>query len=158
MPILGTRTRITTSGAFCRSCRNTRKRSRAMHAAAQAPPTPLAWERGRARQIDFALCGTGSRRYASICPLRAARRRKGRPQWSALPQLLHPGADFRATARMIAALDLVISVDTVWLNWAASIGRPAWALLNFAPHFTWLTRRDDSPWYPSARLLRQSAP
>jgi Tfp pilus assembly protein PilF len=81
-----------------------------------------------------------------------------RAQMSALPQLVHPGADFPTTARMIAALDLVISVDTVWLTWAASIGRPAWALLNFAPHFTWLTQREDSPWYPGVRLLRQSAP
>lgn len=76
----------------------------------------------------------------------------------ALTHFVHPGADFRSTAEMIAALDLVITVDTAWLHWAGSIGKPAWALLDFAPHWAWLTEREDSPWYPSVRLLRQAAP
>ncbi len=79
-------------------------------------------------------------------------------QASALRQFVHPGEDFPSTAKMIAALDLVITVDTGWLHWAGSIGTPAWALLNFAPHWVWLTEREDSPWYPSMRLLRQAAP
>ena len=77
---------------------------------------------------------------------------------AALPQLAHPGADFAGTAEMIAALDLVIAVDTGWVHWAGAIGIPAWVMLNFAPHWPWLTVREDSPWYPGARLYRQSAP
>ena len=72
-----------------------------------------------------------------------------------LPQLVHPGADFRNTAEAIAALDLVISVDTAWAHWAGAVGKPLWVLLPFVPHWTWLTEREDSPWYPTARLFRQ---
>jgi len=67
----------------------------------------------------------------------------------------HPGEDFKSTAEMIAALDLVISVDTVWAHWAGAIGRPVWVLLPFTPHYIWMLDRQDSPWYPTARLFRQ---
>jgi tetratricopeptide (TPR) repeat protein len=72
----------------------------------------------------------------------------------ALP-LVHLGEDFKSTAEMIAALDLVISVDTAWAHWAGAIGKPFWALLSFAPHWVWMMERGDSPWYPTARLFRQ---
>ncbi len=73
----------------------------------------------------------------------------------ALP-IVHPGADFKSTAEMIAALDLVISVDTAWAHWAGAIGKPLWVLLPFSAHWVWFTGREDSPWYPTARLFRQS--
>jgi ADP-heptose:LPS heptosyltransferase len=73
----------------------------------------------------------------------------------ALP-LVHPGEDFKSTAELIAALDLVISVDTAWAHWAGAIGKPFWVLLPFSPHWVWLMERADSPWYPTARLFRQS--
>ena len=68
---------------------------------------------------------------------------------------VHPGRDFRSTAQIIAALDLVISVDTVWAHWAGSIGKPVWIMISHPPHWCWMLGRDDSPWYPSARLFRQ---
>jgi tetratricopeptide (TPR) repeat protein len=68
----------------------------------------------------------------------------------------HKGANFRDTAEMIAALDLVISVDTAWAHWAGAIGKPFWLLLPHVPHWVWLTGREDSPWYPTARLFRQA--
>jgi len=71
------------------------------------------------------------------------------------PNFTHPGADFRRTAEIVAALDFVISVDTVWAHWAGSIGKPVWLMISHPPHWCWLLGRDDSPWYPSARLFRQ---
>src|SRR5262249_30001565 len=66
-------------------------------------------------------------------------------------QQLH---DFADTAAIIAALDLVITVDTVVAHLAGAMGKPTWVLLPFAPDWRWLTKRDDSPWYPSMRLFR----
>jgi ADP-heptose:LPS heptosyltransferase len=75
-----------------------------------------------------------------------------------LPNFVHPGGNFAATAELVAALDLVISVDTVWAHWAGAIGKPVCVLLPYAPHWCWLLDRDDSPWYPTARLFRQTEP
>lgn len=66
--------------------------------------------------------------------------------------------DFADTAALIEALDLVIAVDTSVAHLAGALGKPVWILLPFSPDWRWLTGRDDSPWYPSARLFRQTAP
>lgn len=63
--------------------------------------------------------------------------------------------DFSDTAALVAALDLVITVDTSIAHLAGALGKPVWILLPFAPDFRWLLERTDSPWYPSARLFRQ---
>jgi tetratricopeptide (TPR) repeat protein len=65
--------------------------------------------------------------------------------------------DFSDTAAIVAQLDLVISVDTSVAHLAGGLGRPLWILLPFIPDWRWLLDRDDSPWYPTARLFRQSA-
>ncbi|MBE0616158.1 MAG: glycosyltransferase family protein [Burkholderiales bacterium] len=64
-------------------------------------------------------------------------------------------ADFKATAALVGALDLVISVDTAVAHLAGALGKPVWILLPYAADWRWLVDRDDSPWYPSARLFRQ---
>ena len=64
-------------------------------------------------------------------------------------------ADFAETAAAISHLDLVISVDTSVAHLAGALGRPIWVLLQYAPDWRWLLDRDDSPWYPTARLFRQ---
>lgn len=66
--------------------------------------------------------------------------------------------DFADTAAVIAQLDLVLAVDTSVLHLAGALGRPAWALLPALPDWRWLLGRDDSPWYPTLRLFRQTEP
>jgi ADP-heptose:LPS heptosyltransferase len=63
---------------------------------------------------------------------------------------------FADTAALISQLDLVISVDTSVAHLAGALGRPVWILLPFVPDWRWLLDRDDSPWYPTARLFRQT--
>jgi len=63
--------------------------------------------------------------------------------------------DFAATADQISDLDLVISVDTSVAHLAGALNVPVWILIAKAGDWRWLLDRDDSPWYPSARLFRQ---
>ena len=64
---------------------------------------------------------------------------------------------FADTAALIQQLDLVISVDTSVAHLAGALGKPVWILLPHVPDYRWLLDRDDSPWYPTARLFRQTA-
>ena len=64
---------------------------------------------------------------------------------------------FADTAALIQHLDLVISVDTSVAHLAGALGKPVWILLPYVPDYRWLLGRDDSPWYPTARLYRQTA-
>jgi hypothetical protein len=75
------------------------------------------------------------------------------------PQILHFGEqleDFTDTAALCELMDIVISVDTSVAHLAGAIGRELWVLLPYVPDWRWLLDRDDSPWYPSAKLFRQS--
>ena len=77
------------------------------------------------------------------------------------PRLTHVGdelEDFEDTAAVAALVDVVISVDTSVVHLAGAMGRPTWILLPFCPDWRWMLDRDDSPWYPTARLFRQSKP
>jgi tetratricopeptide (TPR) repeat protein len=65
-------------------------------------------------------------------------------------------ADFAETAALIACLDLVITVDTSVAHLSGALGCPTWILLPYTPDYRWLLDRDDSPWYPTVRLFRQS--
>ncbi|MBK8399888.1 MAG: tetratricopeptide repeat protein [Propionivibrio sp.] len=64
--------------------------------------------------------------------------------------------DFAETAALISNLDLVISVCTSIAHLAGAMGKPVWLLLSYNADWRWLLDRSDSPWYPSARLFRQS--
>lgn len=66
--------------------------------------------------------------------------------------------DFADTAGVVDNLDVVLTVDTAVAHLAGALGRPVWILLPFAPTWRWLLGRDDSPWYPTARLFRQLEP
>ena len=69
----------------------------------------------------------------------------------------HELPDFAATAEIVAAMDLVIAVDTAVAHLAGAMGVPVWILLQESADFRWLRGREDSPWYPSARLFRQTS-
>jgi Flp pilus assembly protein TadD len=66
--------------------------------------------------------------------------------------------DFADTAAIIQNLDLVISVETAVPHLAGALGKPVWTLLSFLPAWRWMLDREDSPWYPTMRLFRQSQP
>lgn len=66
--------------------------------------------------------------------------------------------DFAETAALLSLLDLVVSVDTSVAHLAGAMGLPVWVLLQSSADFRWLRGRSDSPWYPTARLFRQSQP
>ncbi|WP_164938649.1 tetratricopeptide repeat protein [Bradyrhizobium guangdongense] len=66
--------------------------------------------------------------------------------------------DFADTAAAVAALDLVIAVDTSVAHLAGALGRPVWMLTPYALDWRWLRDREDSPWYPTMRLFRQRRP
>jgi Family of unknown function (DUF6165) len=72
------------------------------------------------------------------------------------------GADFDAgsdafldTAAVMENLDLVITSDTSVAHLAGALARPVWIVLRHMPDWRWLLDREDSPWYPTARLFRQ---
>jgi Flp pilus assembly protein TadD len=69
-----------------------------------------------------------------------------------------PLTDYAETAALIAAIDVVVTVDTSVAHVAGALGRPALVLLPFAPDWRWLLHRNDTPWYNSLRLVRQPSP
>jgi hypothetical protein len=81
-------------------------------------------------------------------------------QLAAQPRLTHVGgelADFNDTAAVLALCDLLITVDTAPAHLAGAMGRPVWVLVPFAPDWRWMLDGEIAPWYPSARVFRQSA-
>ena len=66
-------------------------------------------------------------------------------------------SDFAETAAVISLLDVVVSVDTAVAHLAGALGKPVVILLPHAADFRWMRERDDTPWYPTAKLLRQPA-
>ncbi len=75
--------------------------------------------------------------------------------------LIHFGeqlTDFGDTAALVELMDIVVTIDTSVANLAGAMGKPVWILLPWNPHdWRWMLDRADSPWYPTARLFRQSA-
>ncbi len=63
--------------------------------------------------------------------------------------------DFSHTAAAVENLDLIISVDTATAHLAGAMGKPVWILLPYGADWRWLADRENSPWYPTARLFRQ---
>jgi tetratricopeptide (TPR) repeat protein len=64
--------------------------------------------------------------------------------------------DFADTAALLSQLDLIITVDTAVAHLAGALGLSVWILLPYVADWRWLQGRQDSPWYPTARLFRQS--
>jgi hypothetical protein len=69
--------------------------------------------------------------------------------------ILPPGADALTTARVMRALDLVISIDSMPAHLAGALGVRTWTLLQKDADWRWMIDRNDNPWYPTMRLFRQ---
>ena len=76
----------------------------------------------------------------------------------AIPQILRYDqelGDFADTAALVACCDLVIAVDTAVAHLAGALGKPLWLMLPRFSDWRWMNDREDSPWYPTATLVRQ---
>ncbi len=65
--------------------------------------------------------------------------------------------DFADTAAVMSLCDLIITTDTSVPHLAGAMGRPVWVMLQYVPDWRWMLDREDSPWYPTARLMRQES-
>ncbi|MFL5384350.1 MAG: ADP-heptose--LPS heptosyltransferase [Longimicrobiaceae bacterium] len=65
--------------------------------------------------------------------------------------------DVLECARVMRALDRVVTVDSMTAHLAGALGVPVWTLLHAEPDWRWMEGRGDSPWYPTMRLFRQAA-
>ena len=108
----------------------------------------------RDRSLDFA-------EYAPLARLRDCAfyslQRGAHPAAGVLPviELEEAANSIIETAAIMLNLDLVITVDTMAAHLAGALARPVWVLLHLAADWRWLRDRQDSPWYPTARLFRQ---
>lgn len=76
-------------------------------------------------------------------------------QLSQIQQYSQELNDFSDTAAMVDNLDLIISVDTSVAHLAGAMAKNVWILISYLPDYRWMLDREDSPWYPTARLFRQ---
>jgi hypothetical protein len=90
---------------------------------------------------------------------------KGDPadQITTLPRDLHltdgssRDRDLAETAALLATLDQVVTTDTCIAHLAGAMAKPVWILLPYLSDWRWMQHLDTSPWYPAARLFRQSS-
>jgi tetratricopeptide (TPR) repeat protein len=140
---------------------------RIARAAARRPRVAVVWSGGAVHPNDH----NRSMSLAQLLPhlpagceyisLQKDVRQRDRTALELHPWLLDVGADlsdFRDTAAACACVDLVVSIDSSVAHLAGALGKPVWVLLPHSPDWRWLLNRDDSPWYPTARLYRQSRP
>jgi tetratricopeptide (TPR) repeat protein len=66
--------------------------------------------------------------------------------------------DLAETAALVATLDLIITTDTSIAHLAGAMGKPVWILLPHLGDWRWMQEIETTPWYPTARLLRQPSP
>ncbi len=133
----------------------------------------LVWAGNPRRNASFAIRATDARRsttLATLAPLldvpgiRFVSLQKGEGatelRAGSYPAILDADPDlhsFADTAALVAALDLVICVDTSVAHLAGGLGKPTWLLSRFDGCWRWLKDRSDSPWYQSMRIFRQGA-
>jgi len=102
------------------------------------------------------LAGVAGVRFYALQVGEGAEQAAAPPEGLELTDLGRGVRDFSDSAAIIADLDLVISADTAVAHLAGALGKAVWVLLPMACDWRWLVGREDSPWYPSARLFRQS--
>ena len=128
----------------------------------------LAWAGNPHRQLDQTrsislsmlapLASIPNVTFYSLQKLAGSEQAASPPPGMRLIDLTPQFHDFADTAALVEQLDLVITVDTAAAHLAGALGKPVCIMLPFAGGWRWLTDRDDSPWYPTARLFRQPKP
>jgi hypothetical protein len=68
------------------------------------------------------------------------------------------GDEIAAAAANLLNIDLLITVDTMLAHLAGALAKPVWLLLPFEADWRWMINRDDSPWYPTMKIFRQTSP
>ncbi|HWK47049.1 MAG TPA: tetratricopeptide repeat protein [Stellaceae bacterium] len=118
-----------------------------------------AWDLRRSVRLeDFApLAAVEGARFISLQKGGSAAQLNAPPAGLVIEDWMNEVTDFADTAALLANLDLVISVDTSVVHLAGALGKPVWVLSRFDGCWRWLLEREDSPWYPSARLFRQKS-
>lgn len=104
------------------------------------------------------LADAGPAAFVSLQKPMPARDLEAIPLFRGMTDLSNDLTDFGETAAVIENLDLVVTVDTSMGHLAGALGKPVWILIPKAADWRWLLDREDSPWYPSARLFRQQKP
>src|ERR1700761_5773522 len=135
---------------------------------AAVPRIGLAWTgrpthpNDRRRSLSLAqllpLAEAGPAAFVSLQKPMPARDIDLLPRFRGMTDVSNDLTDFGETAALVENLDLVITVDTSMGHLAGALGKAAWILIPKAADWRWLLDRDDSPWYPSARLFRQQKP
>ncbi|HSW17343.1 MAG TPA: tetratricopeptide repeat-containing glycosyltransferase family protein, partial [Ramlibacter sp.] len=129
------------------------------------PQVGLVWsgnpkhDNDRHRTLPLSQLAAALPQVCDYVSLQAVVRAADRPVLEASPWLRDFSADLRdfsETAALCEAMDLVVCVDTSVAHLAGAMGKPTWILLPFPAEYRWLRDRDDTPWYASARLLRQA--
>lgn len=105
-------------------------------------------------EVLKSLMGSGH----SFVSLQTGLERAGMHDYLDILDLLPETPTFADTAALVECLDLVISVDTSVAHLAGALGKPLWLMMHCGGSWHWMTKRLDSPWYPSARLFRQEKP
>jgi Tfp pilus assembly protein PilF len=104
------------------------------------------------------LADAGPAAFVSLQKPMPARDQAAMALFSGMADLSNELTDFGETAALMENLDLVITVDTSMGHLAGALGKPVWILIPKAADWRWMLDREDSPWYPSARLFRQQKP
>jgi tetratricopeptide (TPR) repeat protein len=132
----------------------------------EGPRIALAWSgnashyNDRNRSIPFPRLAPLTALPARFISVQRDLRQEEAERLAAEPRVTHLGGDlenFTDTAAVLALCDLVIAADTAVAHLAGAMGRPLWVLIPFAPDWRWTLNGETSPWYPAARLFRQTA-
>jgi tetratricopeptide (TPR) repeat protein len=132
----------------------------------ERPRIAIAWSgnpshfNDRNRSIPFARLAPLFSSPARFLSIQRNVRSEDAEQLAAQARVTHLGGaleNFTDTAAVIARCDLVISADTAVAHLAGAMGRPLWVLIPFAPDWRWTLDGETTPWYPTARIFRQTA-
>ena len=144
---------------------SSKKRVGLVWSSGHRPDSPEQWAVNARRNIDLPKLRPLARADVAFYSLQKGKPAEGEvgrlkakgwggPEIVDLANELH---DFADTAAVMEALDLIITVDTSTAHLAGALSKPVWILTGYDACWRWMLERDDSPWYPTARLFRQKA-